>query len=118
MDGLNLWDSLCGKTKKHPRTNLLYFHGWATPQAIRLNEWKLYFDKIKEIEGSDLGPVLFDLSMDPAENLDPVQGISIERVKRMMALARELLHGIKQDRVPLGGPQVKLEKTKQARWLN
>ena len=84
VDGLNLWDSLCGKTKKHPRSNLLYFHGWATPQAIRLNEWKLYFDKIKEIEGSDLGPVLIDLSKDPAENVDRSKEFPA-RVKSMIA---------------------------------
>ena len=117
VDGLNLWDSLCGKTKKHPRSNLLYFHGWATPQAIRVNEWKLYFDKIKEIERSDLGPVLIDLSKDPAENVDRSKEFPA-RVKGMLTLAKELLLGIEQDRIQLGGPQVKLEKIKQARWLN
>jgi arylsulfatase A len=117
VDGLILWDSLCGKTKEHPRSNLLYLHGWATPQAIRVNEWKLYFDKIKEIERSDLGPVLIDLSMDPAENVDRSKEFPA-RVKSMLALARELLQGLEQDRVQLGGPQVKLEKIKQARWLN
>ena len=117
VDGLNLWDSLCGKTKEHPRSNLLYFHGWATPQAIRVNEWKLYFDKIKEIEGSDLGPILIDLAKDPAENVDRSKEFPA-RVKSMLALARELLKGLEQDRVQLGGPQVKLEKIKQARWLN
>jgi len=82
-----------------------------------VNEWKLYFDKIKEIEGSDLGPVLIDLAKDPAENVDRSKEFPA-RVKSMHILARELLQGIEQDRVPLGGPKVKLEKIKQARWLN
>ena len=82
-----------------------------------MNEWKLYFDKIKEIEGSDLGPVLIDLSKDPAENVDRSKEFPV-RVKSMMALARKLLQEIEQDRIQLGGPQVKLEKIKQSRWLN
>ena len=79
------------------------------PTGNPVNEWKLYFDKIKEIEGSDLGPVLIDLSKDPAENVDRSKEFP-ERVKSMLALARELLKGLEQDRVQLGGPQVKLEK--------
>lgn len=103
VDGLNLWDSWCGKTKKHPRSNLLYFHGWATPQAIRVNEWKLYFDKIKEIERSDLGPVLIDLSKDPAENVDRSKEFPA-RLKSMLTLAKELLLEIEKNSIPLGGP--------------
>ena len=99
VDGLNLWDSLCGKTKKHPRSNLLYFHGWATPQAIRVNEWKLYFDKIKEIEGSDLGPVLIDLSKDPAENVDRSKEFPA-RVKRDRKSTRLNSSHSQQSRMP------------------
>ena len=117
VDGLNLWDSLCGKTKKHPRSNLLYFHGWATPQAIRVNEWKLYFDKVKEIERSDLGPVLIDLSKDPAENVDRSKEFPT-KVKSMQTLAKELLLEIEKNSIPLGGPaNPKRGIVKKAVWL-
>ena len=117
VDGLNLWDSLCGKTKKHPRSNLLYFHGWATPQAIRVNEWKLYFDKIKEIEKSDLGPVLIDLAEDPAENVDRSTEFPA-RVKSMQTLAKKLLLEIEKNSIPLGGPaNSKKGIVKKAVWL-
>jgi len=117
VDGLNLWDSLCGKTKKHPRSNLLYFHGWATPQAIRVNEWKLYFDKVKEIERSDLGPVLIDLSKDPAENVDRSKEFPT-KVKSMQTLAKELLLEIEKNSIPLGGPaNPKKGIVKKAVWL-
>ena len=117
VDGLNLWDSLCGKTKKHPRSNLLYFHGWATPQAIRVKEWKLYFDKIKEIERSDHGPVLIDLSKDPAENVDRSNEFPA-RVKKMLTLAKELLLEIEKNSIPLGGPaNPKKGIVKKAVWL-
>ena len=117
VDGLNLWDSLCGKTKKHPRSNLLYFHGWATPQAIRVNEWKLYFDKVKEIERSDLGPVLIDLSKDSAENVDRSKEFSA-KVKSMQTLAKELLLEIEKNSIPLGGPaNPKKGIVKKAVWL-
>ena len=117
VDGLNLWDSLCGKTKKHPRSNLLYFHGWATPQAIRVNEWKLYFDKVKEIERSDLGPVLIDLSKDPTENVDRSKEFPT-KVKSMQTLAKELLLEIEKNSIPLGGPaNPKRGIVKKAVWL-
>ena len=82
-----------------------------------MKEWKLYFDKIKEIERSDLGPVLIDLSKDPAENVDRSKEFPA-RVKSMRILAKEQLLEIEKNSIPLGGPQVKLEKIKQARWLN
>jgi len=117
VDGLNLWDSLCGKKKKHPRSNLLYFHGWATPQAIRVKEWKLYFDKIKEIEKSDHGPVLIDLSKDLAENVDRSNEFPA-RVKKMLTLAKGLLLEIEKNSIPLGGPaNPKMGIVKKAVWL-
>ena len=67
LDGLNVWGTLSGKSTQHPRTNLLYWQGWAVPQAIRVGDWKLYFDQVKEIQDSNKGPILIDLSKDPAE---------------------------------------------------
>ena len=117
MDGLNLWNSLCGKTKKHPRSNLLYFHGWATPQAIRVNEWKLYFDEVKEIEGSNLGPILINMDMDPIENIDRSKEFPA-KVKSMQILAKKLLLEIEKNSIPLGGPDnPKKGSVKKAVWL-
>ncbi|MCH2379409.1 MAG: sulfatase-like hydrolase/transferase, partial [Pedosphaera sp.] len=36
LDGLNVWGTLSGKSTQHPRTNMLYWQGWAVPQAIRV----------------------------------------------------------------------------------
>lgn len=52
IDGLDLWDTLLGKTTQHPRRELLFWHGLdAEPQAIRVGEWKLFFDRRHALEG-------------------------------------------------------------------
>lgn len=117
MDGLNLWNSLRGKTKTHPRSNLLYFNGWATPQAIRVNEWKLYFDQIKEIKDSNLGPILINMEMDPIENVNRLKEFP-SKVKSMQILAKKLLLEIEKNSIPLGGPaNPKKGSVKKAVWL-
>jgi arylsulfatase A-like enzyme len=117
MDGLNLWNSLRGKTKTHPRSNLLYFNGWATPQAIRVNEWKLYFDQIKEIKDSNLGPILINMDMDPIENVNRLKEFP-SKVKSMQILAKKLLLEIEKNSIPLGGPtNPKKGSVKKAVWL-
>jgi hypothetical protein len=87
------------------------------PQAIRVGDWKLYFDHVKEVRGSGQGPVLIDLSMDPAEEKD----LSAEhpaRVKEMLALARTRLKDIEENVIGLGGPPVtKKAARKRGRWL-
>jgi len=52
IDGMSLWQSWLGKGE-HPRTELLYWHGLdAEPQAIRVGDWKLFFDRRHALEGS------------------------------------------------------------------
>ena len=117
IDGLNLWASLQGKAKTHPRSNLLYWHGWAMPQAIRVGEWKLYIDKVKEIPATNKGPVLIDLSKDPEDEKD-LASEHPEKVKELKELAINLLSEIGKNSISLGGPvNPKKQNKKGAFWL-
>jgi arylsulfatase A len=117
IDGLNLWESLQGKANTHPRNRLLYWQGWAVPQAIRVGDWKLYLDKVKEIPGTNKAPVLIDLAKDPAEEKD----LAAEypgKVKNMKTLAEKLLKDIEENSIPLGGPQnPRNTPPKRGHWL-
>ena len=117
LDGLNVWDTLSGKSTQHPRTNMLYWQGWAVPQAIRVGDWKLYFDQVKEIQGSNQGPILIDLSKDPAEQ-ENLSARHPDKVKEMKTLAENLLKEIDENTIPLGGPPVPQKGTKKrSLWL-
>lgn len=115
-DGLNIWGTVIGADSTHPRKDLLFWQGWATPQAIRVGNWKLYFDKIKELPGSRQGPVLFDLASDPSENKN-LAADHPERVSEMLVQAREQLAEIAQNAIPLGGPSHKSKVPKRPQWL-
>ena len=68
-------------------------------------------------ERSDLGPVLIDLSKDPAENVDRSKEFPA-RVRSMQILAKELLLEIEKNSIPLGGPaNPKKGIVKKAVWL-
>jgi len=117
IDGLNLWGSLQGKANTHPRNSLLYWQGWAVPQAIRVGDWKLYLDKVKEIPGTNKAPVLIDLSKDPAEETN-LSEQNPEKVKEMKVLAEKLLKEIEKNSIPLGGPQnPRNTPPKRGHWL-
>ena len=117
IDGVNVWETLTGKAKEHARKNLLYWQGWAVPQAIRVGDWKLYFDKVKEIEGSDKGPVLVHLTKDPAEQTN-LSEQHPEKVKEMKALADKLLTEIEENAISLGGPpNPRKTPPKRGQWL-
>ncbi len=117
LDGLNVWGTLSGKSTQHPRTNLLYWQGWAVPQAIRVGDWKLYFDQVKEIQDSNKGPILIDLSKDPAEQ-ENLSARYPDKVKEMKTLAGNLLKEIEENTIPLGGPSIQQKGAKkEARWL-
>jgi len=117
LDGLNVWGTLSGKSTQHPRTNLLYWQGWAVPQAIRVGDWKLYFDQVKEIQGSNKGPILIDLSKDPAEQKN-LSARHPDKVKEMKELAEKLLTEIEKNAISLGGPPNPRKTTpKRGQWL-
>lgn len=99
-----MWDTLIGKkAASHPRTDLLYWNGWAKFQAIRVGDWKLYVDRVKEIRGSQEGPVLIHLAEDPAEQAN-LSDTYPEKVKAMKALAEKQLAAIEENAIPIGGP--------------
>jgi len=117
LDGLNVWGTLSGKSTQHPRTNMLYWQGWAVPQAIRVGDWKLYFDQVKEIQDSNKGPVLIDLSKDPAEQKN-LSARHPDKVKEMKTLAGNLLKEIEENTIHLGGPPIQQKGAKKgSRWL-
>jgi arylsulfatase len=97
IDGVDVWDSLTGTGKAHPRRSLLHWQGKsAVPQAVTHGSWKLFFDGRDACEGpgTELGtaaqvqasaalldrlagesrPVLFDLTKDVGETVDASPG--------------------------------------------
>ena len=118
LDGLNVLSTLAGKTEQpHPRSNLLYWHGWGTLNAIRVGQWKLYLDQNKELPGSEKGPVLIHLANDPAERTN-LSDKHPDRVALMMAEAAKQLADIEANAIALGGPpDAKAQNPKRAKWL-
>ena len=116
LDGVSVWNTLKGDEGPHLRKDMLYWDGWAVPQAIRVGPWKLYFDQVKEVKGSKEGPVLIDLSTDIAEEEDFSEDHP-DRVDEMLALARKRLEAIKAKSISLGGEPQQFPKTKMPRWL-
>jgi arylsulfatase A len=105
LDGVNVWDTLIGKPDApHARTNLLYWNGWARLEAIRVGPWKLFLRPVKEIAGSDRGPVLIHLTDDPAEETNVAQAHP-ERVTAMQKLAETLSADVEANSIPLGGQE-------------
>lgn len=95
VDGLDLWKSWTEQESRHPRSELLFWHGRdPAPQAIRSGKWKLFLRRRDALEGSgtrrrtqeqarrleiylepssgkqDVGPMLIDLEADPGETID------------------------------------------------
>lgn len=117
LDGVDVWPTWTQHSNSHARNSLLYFHGWGTLQAIRVGDWKLYVDPVKEMKGSDRGPVLIHLPTDPAEKKN-LQATQQDRVASMKRLARTKLAEILSDRIPLGGLKTKPDAAKvPGKWL-
>jgi arylsulfatase A-like enzyme len=118
IDGVNVWSTWIGQVERpHARSQLLFWHGWGVPQAIRVGDWKLYFDRVKEIPESNNGPVLIHLKTDPTEQTN-LSSKHSDRVAAMKASAVKQLADIEANAIPLGGPpnNRKTEK-KRAAWL-
>lgn len=119
VDGVNIWGTLTGETPKnaHARKDMLYWEGWAKPQAIREGDWKLYVDQVKGIEGSGEGPVLVNLANDPAEEKN-LASKHPEKVTALKATMLRQLEDIEADRLQLGGrPLNKPPTHKRGKWL-
>lgn len=102
MDGVSQWLGLSGGRKSIYRHELLYWHGKGQATAIRISEWKLYFNEGDHGDpDTSRGPVLYDLHNDPKETTD-LAAQHPERVKRMLARAKELLTEVYANQIPLG----------------
>ena len=89
-----------GLKKKHPRNDLLYWHGSNGFEAIRVGNWKLFPKRLRaNLKGN--GPALFELSKDIEEKNDLSQ-LHPERVKSMQNLANQRLADIRIKFIPLG----------------
>ena len=100
IDGVNVWSSLMGLKKKHPRNDLLYWHGSNGFEAIRVGNWKLFPKRLRaNFKGN--GPALFNLIKDIEEKNDLSQ-LHPERVKSMQKLANQRLADIQSKFIPLG----------------
>jgi len=103
IDGVDVWITLTGKGKNHPRSELLHWHGkHAKPQAFTSGDWKIFFDRHdtmldledpEEKGGKKPAPFLVNLKNDINENND----VSVkfpektqELYQRGMALIKEL----------------------------
>lgn len=128
MDGVSLWKRWLGQGE-HPRNELLYWHGMdAEPQAIRVGEWKLFFNRrhaleglgtrrasaeqkaimksyVKSLEKGKPGPpMLFHLDED-AEELVDLSEKHPDKVEALRKRAEELMEGIRKDGIlPLSTP--------------
>ena len=102
IDGVNVWETLIGKKGvSHPRGDLLYWHGSAGFQAIRVGDWKLFINRRgAQLKSKGKGPVLFNLANDLDEQTD-LSAKHPERVKTMRALAEKRLAEIKANVIPL-----------------
>lgn len=73
IDGENLWNTLVDPSVEQGRSQLLYWHGWGQPRAIRSGNWKLQFGGDQLDGKADVtmdNPLLFDLDKDPGETTD------------------------------------------------
>ena len=100
IDGVNVWNTLMGMKKPHPRNDLLYWHGSKGFEAIRVGDWKLFPKRLRaKLKGN--GPALFHLAKDIEEKNDLSQ-LHPERVKAMQKLANQRLADIRTKFIPLG----------------
>lgn len=117
IDGVNQWPGLVDAAQPHARSELLYWSGWAIPQAIRMGSMKLYLDEIKELPDSKQGPVLVDLGEDPQE-LKNLSKDRPEQVKKMLERARERFSNVESQSMELGGPKLDSPaQPKRGKWL-
>ena len=83
-----------------------------------MNQWKLFFDDVQELPGSQQGPVLINLKDDPAEMTNLSQQHP-QRVEDMLATARQKLSYLNDNVIPLGGPKDSRAKVPAIpKWLD
>ncbi len=128
IDGIDVWDTLIGKTNKSPRSELLYWHGTSPePQAFRSGDSKLFFDRGPALKGQGTDratpaqaakitpiraklkpganpPILFNLREDPGETIDQSE-LFPDNLKALHARAKTLIAELQADPIlPLATP--------------
>jgi arylsulfatase A len=100
MDGVNIWETLTGDKSKPARKDLLIWHGSQGLQAIRVGQWKLYFDgRNSQLPEKKEGPVLFNLEEDVGETTD-LSARYPDKVNMMTQLASKRLADIRKNSIP------------------
>jgi len=98
IDGIDVWDTFLGNGQKHPRSELLHWHGMESrPQAFTQGDWKLFLDGRAALDGYKAGkggveksPMLFNIR----EDADETKDLSLkhpEKVETMRMRALELI---------------------------
>ena len=113
IDGMNVWDTLIGKTDvPHPRKDLLYWHGLGGLDAIRVGNFKLFLNsRNAKLKNRKNGPVLFNLAEESNEKTD-LSSKYPKKVQEMQQLARKRLANINKNILPLGALKIDWSKVK------
>ena len=102
IDGVDIFETLAGKSTTHARTELLHWHGkFDKPQALTQGDWKIFLDQRDALTKADPAkkpdgpgsPALYNLREDIAESKDLSQQFpdKVETLKqRFNQLAEEL----------------------------
>jgi arylsulfatase A-like enzyme len=102
LDGVSVWNFLTSEAPSSPRRELLYWHGRGQATAIRVGDWKLFFNNGGEHDPEvDDGPLLFNLDRDPREKKN-LAAEHLDQVEAMLARAQELLNDVYGNQVPIG----------------
>ena len=102
IDGVDVFDTFTGKSAKHPRTELLHWHGKSSkPQALTQGDWKLFLDQRDAIDRADPtkktagpnSPALYNLREDIGETKDLSQTHpeKVEALKQRLNQLAEVL---------------------------
>lgn len=101
MDGIDCKAMLLGLKGSRHRHELLYWHGKGQATAIRMGDWKLFFNAGEKDPPLTDGPVLYHLPDDPKETTD-LSAQHPDRVKRMLARAKQFLTEVYTNQTPIG----------------
>jgi arylsulfatase A-like enzyme len=104
FDGVSAWKNLTDPESASIRQEFLYWHGKGPATAIRSGQWKLHFNRGDERpEDPPLtdGPALYKLDTDPMEKHN-LAAQHPEKVKELLALAKERLTEIYENQLPIG----------------
>lgn len=116
LDGVSVWKSLT-RAEEHPRSDFIFWDGWATPNAIRVGDYKLYVHPFKDLAGSEQAPVLYNVSTDKPEVKD-LATQHPEKVAELKALLITRLEEISKNSLKLGGiPDPDHKEPEKATWL-